>query len=133
MNPISEMTRRFWAAVFGVAAAVERALGRVCKVDVYLIEGDAIVRCKGRFGGKERVPLQGIKAWRVSFEMSFEIVQIELTDDTMVQWLDDSDSLRILLDRYCPGKFVSEAVSPVVPPKTSVGADSERTEDERRE
>ena len=85
---------------FGVTA--NRYLEKLCKIDVYTIEGNTIVKDKGRFAGSHSVRIEDIKAWHVYPEMGFDLVEIQLLNGTALLWRDVDNSLIALLRQTVP-------------------------------
>lgn len=77
-------------------ARFNRLLQRISNVDRYELKDGVITRHRGWFT-TERVPIREIKSWRVEYEMTFDIVYIDVDWKSPLVWFDvDNDLLAIL-------------------------------------
>lgn len=78
---------------------LDRRLRKMLKNDTYFVDGSALVRQRGFFA-RQTLPIASIQSWTLHQEMVFDIVEIELTDNVVVRWIDDDGSLVMLLEQH---------------------------------
>jgi hypothetical protein len=73
------------------------------KIDVFWRERDEIVAGPG-IRADQRIHVRQIRAWQVFAEMGFDVVSIELTNDTQLNWCDKYGDLTAILRHDVPDK-----------------------------
>ncbi|HQU41480.1 MAG TPA: hypothetical protein PK867_01655 [Pirellulales bacterium] len=78
-----------------LCSTLDDRLRRALKNDTYLVVGSLLVRQRGFFAC-QKVAVRSIQAWTVCHEM----VDITLSDETVVRWTDRDGSLIKLLEEH---------------------------------
>jgi hypothetical protein len=75
-----------------LCAKLERLADHKLRVNVYSLDGDTIVKDRGK-RPEDRLELSRVDSWTLFYEMCFDIVIINLNDQTQIVWLDKYDDL----------------------------------------
>jgi len=86
-----------------LCSRLDDRIRRALKNDTYLVVGSSLVRQCGFFAC-QTVPVRSIQAWTICHEMVFDIVDITLSDETVVRWTDRDGSLIKLLEEHASAK-----------------------------
>lgn len=75
---------------------MSRWLDRLARKDNYELVGTTIVRHLGWFR-QEQIALEQVASWRITHEMGFDVVSLDIGDKEQRVWLDwDNDLVSIL-------------------------------------
>lgn len=67
-----------------------------CRINTYEQRNGLVVRHRGLFN-EDPLMINDIANWQVTPEMTFDIVDIELGDGSIIRWLDEYDDLLSIL------------------------------------